>query len=91
MRCWWRTPGVAVCALLVTACTRLPEPESEGAQLYAARCGTCHRLYAPSTLKLEMWKYQVDRMQGEMHRRGIPPLTPDQVATLLEYLGRHAG
>ncbi|MBI1816923.1 MAG: hypothetical protein HYR72_18245 [Deltaproteobacteria bacterium] len=76
---------------LMTGCTQLPEPESPGAKMYAARCGTCHRLYAPSLLKFEMWKYQVDRMQGEMQRRGIPPLSDSELTTVLDYLKRHSG
>lgn len=70
---------------------RLPEPESDGAKLYAARCDTCHRLYAPGILKFEMWKIQVERMQGEIVRRGLTPLSEAERATLLDYLQRHSG
>ncbi len=69
----------------------LPEPESPGAQLYAQRCNTCHRLYAPSSLKFEMWKMKVEAMQGEMVRRGLPPLTASERDVLLEYLRKHSG
>ena len=87
---WTATLGVML-SLGSIGCTQLPEPESPGAKLYAARCGTCHRLYAPTLLKFEMWKYQVDRMQGEMQRRGIPPLSQPDLATVLDYLQRHSG
>ena len=74
------------------ACSpKLPEPESPGARLYQQRCDTCHRIFAPSSLKYEMWKFQVDRMQGEMARRGLPPLTAEERATVLDYLKRHSG
>jgi hypothetical protein len=69
---------------------RLPEPESPGAQLYAARCGGCHRLYAPGAMTSEMWKMTVTRMQGELARRGVAPLSADEQARLLEYLARHS-
>lgn len=83
---------VACLAAMTVGCeTRLPEPESAGARLYRDRCGDCHRLYAPELLKAEMWKYQVERMQGEMVRRGAPPLKDDERATILEYLQKHAG
>ena len=76
----------------LSACTaQLPEPESEGAMLYVHRCDTCHRLYAPGSLKYEMWRMQVERMQGEMVRRGIPPLTEQEHTLLLGYLRRHSG
>lgn len=74
-----------------SACNaKLPEPESDGAKLYAARCDTCHRLYAPGILKFEMWKIQVERMQGEIVRRGLPPLSDAERTTLLDYLQRHS-
>jgi hypothetical protein len=38
-----------------------------------------------------MWRVQVDRMQGEMARRGLPPLTDDERTLLLDYLKRHSG
>jgi len=82
----------AAVALSLNACSpKLPEPESAGAKLYAARCNTCHRLYAPSSLKFEMWKVQVERMQGDIVRHGLPPLTPDERNVLLDYLKRHSG
>jgi len=79
-------------ALSLTACSpKLPEPESAGAKLYAARCNTCHRVFAPGSLKFEMWKVQVERMQGEIVRHGLPPLTPDERNVLLDYLKRYSG
>ena len=79
-------------ALLVAAAgcdARLPEPEAPGARLYAARCGGCHRLYAPGSLTADMWTLTVTRMQGELARRGVAPLTADEQATVLAYLHRH--
>ena len=93
----WRRGAGAVLAtvfavLAVSGCSpTLPEPDSPGARLYKERCDSCHRLFAPSTLKFEMWKVQVDRMQGEMARRGVPPLTTEERATVLDYLKRHSG
>ncbi len=89
-----RRVALLVLGLLVplAACeTKLPDPESPGARLYAARCGGCHRLYAPGVLKSEMWKITVARMQGELVRRGAAPLTDDERATLLVYLEEHSG
>lgn len=82
----------AAVTLSLTACSpTLPEPESAGAKLYAARCNTCHRAFAPGSLKFEMWKVQVERMQGEIVRRGLPPLTADERNVLLDYLKRYSG
>jgi len=75
---------------LVACNAKLPEPHSPGAKLYAERCGTCHRLYAPSSMTFEMWKIQVERKQGLMVRQGLPPLTPAERDVLLAYLKRHS-
>jgi len=77
---------------LLGCTTTLPDPDSPGARLYTQRCVTsCHGAYPPSTMKFAMWTQMVDRMQGEMVRRGVPPLTDKEVATLLDYLKRHSG
>ncbi|MGH7787818.1 MAG: hypothetical protein ACRERC_13170 [Candidatus Binatia bacterium] len=81
----------ALLALLAGGCdAALPEPESAPALLYAQRCAGCHRLYAPGLMTGEMWKVTVARMQGELARRGLPPLDAAQQASLLDYLSRHA-
>ena len=83
--------GIALAGL--TACdAKLPEPDSPGAKVYASRCSSgCHRRFAPSSLTYEMWKLQVERMQGELVRRGLPPLSPEERALVLDYLRRHSG
>jgi hypothetical protein len=82
--------GIAL--LCLTACNaRLPEPDSPGAKVYAQRCSSgCHRLFAPGSLTYEMWKLQVERMQGELVRHGLPPLSSEERAVLLDYLRRHS-
>ena len=80
-----------VCLLSAGCSAPLPEPDSPGAQLYAQRCTSCHRSYAPGSMKFEMWKLSVQRMQGEMARHGLPPLTAAEEALLLDYLKKHSG
>lgn len=94
--CRQRTPRrvvVSMCMgalVALTACdARLPEPDSPGAKLYAARCDGCHRVFAPRSLTFEMWKVQVERMQGDIVRRGLPPLTVRERDLVLDYLKRH--
>lgn len=87
----WAGRLLLLSLLAVAGCDAgLPDPESPGAKLYAARCTGCHRLYAPSVLSGEMWKITVSRMQGELVRRGLPPLSSEEQATLLDYLDRHS-
>jgi hypothetical protein len=38
-----------------------------------------------------MWRFMLGRMEMEMQRRGMPLPTPDERATILEYLQKHAG
>lgn len=84
--------GLLLAALAASACSAsLPDPDSPGARLYAARCGgPCHRLYAPGSMTAEMWRIQVERMRAEFARRGIPWLEPEQERLLLEYLSAHS-
>ncbi|MBI4514563.1 MAG: hypothetical protein HY699_01945 [Deltaproteobacteria bacterium] len=82
----------ALSVVLLAACARLPDADSPGAKLYAARCSNdCHRVYAPTLLKYEMWKYQVVRMQDVLARAGVAPLTDEEMAIILDYLRRHSG
>ena len=83
---------LAALLLLLAGCgTALPDPESPGAQVLRTRCGGCHRVYAPQTMTLEMWKLQLARMRGLFTQRGLPWLTPEEERLLLDYLGAHAG
>lgn len=78
--------------LLAAACASpLPEESDPGAVVLRTRCGGCHRVFAPGTMTIETWKFQIGRMHTEFARRGIPRLTADEEAALLAYLGRHAG
>ena len=57
-----------------------------------SQCGAgCHRTYAPGSMTLGMWEFQIERMRGEYMRRGLPWLTPAEERALLDYLKAHAG
>jgi len=88
----WLAAGIAgALAALAAGCdARLPDPDSPGARLYAARCGGCHRIYAPEVMTSQMWKITVARMQGELARRGLPALSDADQAVLIDYLDRHS-
>ena len=89
---WRLAVGLAILAVLGGAGCEpaLPDPESAGAQLYGQRCRGCHRLYAPQAMTTEMWRVQVERMQREFARRGLPALTPGEADVLLAYLGTYS-
>jgi hypothetical protein len=48
-------------------------------------------VFAPGTMTLDAWTFQINRMRTEFARRRIPWLTPEEEAALVAYLGRHAG
>lgn len=76
---------------MVVGCTHaLPDPDSPGAQIYQARCGTCHPLHQPRSLTAAMWEIQVTKMRETMRRGGARPLTEVEEAVLLAYLRAHA-
>lgn len=76
---------------VVAGCTHaLPDADSPGAQLYLARCGTCHALHEPRALTSAMWEMQVERMRETMRRRGATPLTEAEQTLVLDYLRAHA-
>ena len=89
---WWSALLPIMASAIWAGCdARLPDPDSPGAQLYAQRCASgCHRLYAPRLMTTEMWKITVDRMQGDLVRKGLPPLSRDEKALVMAYLKRHS-
>jgi hypothetical protein len=80
-----------VAAALAVGCTRLPDPDSPGAQAYARRCGECHRAYPPGSMTWPMWQFQLGRMQGLFARAGKPWLAADEERLVTDYLRSHAG
>jgi hypothetical protein len=38
----------------------------------------------------DMWAVQVERMQREFSRRGMSPLSPEELDRLLSYLRQHS-
>jgi cytochrome c2 len=86
-----RLLGLAGLALCLTACNaKLPDPQSPGAVLYKERCNGCHRIYAPGSMKPEMWRITLDRMQGQIARNGGQPLSAEEYQTVLAYLQKHS-
>jgi mono/diheme cytochrome c family protein len=85
-------PLALVLALALAACEKpLPELGTPAEQLYAAKCGSCHRAYNPHSLTAPMWQVQTEAMQVKIVAAGQRPLTPEQQNDILAYLKRNAG
>jgi len=82
---------VPLLALAAGCGPTLPDADAPGARVLRERCVGCHRLYAPGSMTLAMWKVQTGRMREEFARRGMPWLPPDEERALLDYLAAHAG
>jgi hypothetical protein len=83
---------LAVTALFFAGCQHpLPEQGSPAAQLYASRCGSCHRAYDPHSLTAAMWEMQVSAMQLKIVAAGQPAMRVEEQQTILDYLRRNAG
>ena len=77
--------------MVIAGCASLPEPDSPGVRVFAARCGTCHRVYMPSSMTWPMWEYQLGRMRLLFEQLRRPWLTPEEERLVTEYLQTHAG
>ena len=84
----WRA---SIFAVLLAACSSpLPEEGSAAASLYRERCGGCHRVYSPRSLKYPLWEVIVGRMQAKIAQSGGTPLAREERETILAYLRKHA-
>ena len=83
--------SLALLLPILAACqSKLPEEGSPDAKLYAERCGSCHKAYSPGSLTPGMWDAMMKSMDERIRKSGLPPLTPQQYKTILDYLSRNA-
>lgn len=90
------TAGALVATGLLTvlaACgAKLPEPESEEAQLYVKYCSGsgCHDPIPPQVDSIGYWNNQYDRMIILMRDQSWPLPTPTEDRKIRDYLAKHA-
>jgi len=59
----------------------------EGKKLYEANCGTCHKLYKPTSQSEEGWKHEVPEMSIKVNRKaGTEVLDAKKQEMILKYL-----
>ena len=85
-----RNTRVFLAIVVFVACSSpLPEEGSASAELYRNRCGSCHRLYQPRSLKFPLWEPIVARMETYL-RHSRQPLAEAERDSILAYLRQHA-
>jgi hypothetical protein len=86
-----REARLLLVAVVLAACSSpLPDEGSASAELYRKRCGSCHRLYQPGSLKFPLWEPIVARMETHIRRNRQPPIDPAEKEMILAYLRQHA-
>lgn len=75
---------------LTTACTSTPlaseADQTVKAQMFSARCSTCHALPHPKRHSYPEWQHLVAVMEQRMQERGMTPLDEQQRRDILTYL-----
>lgn len=67
-------------------------PEGEMGQLYLRECAICHQAPDPDAHTPEEWEQEVvPRMQANMGRMGLPPLTEREQRRIVTWLKEQAG
>jgi hypothetical protein len=68
---------------------QVPEPESQGAQVYSKKCSMCHGLPHPSRHSRIEWDHYLGLMKSNMDKKGVP-YSVQEMQTIRTYLHRFA-
>jgi len=68
----------------------IPDADSAGGTLYAARCSTCHALPHPKRLDWPHWRHMLGLMQQRMAERKVPEPSRQEWRQIADYLKNHA-
>lgn len=84
--------GVAALMTMAACGAKLPEPESEGAQLYVQYCSGsgCHDPIPPQVDSIGYWNNQYDRMIILMRDQGWRLPGPTEDRKIRDYIEKHA-
>ena len=67
-----------------------PASDSPSALLYVKKCSQCHAAPLPTVHDASVWPGVLQRMQMNMTQKSVPPLSKDELATILDYLQANA-
>ena len=72
-----------------SAATPIPDADSPGGKLYAARCSACHALPHPKRLDWPRWRHMLGVMKQRMNERGMR-MRDEEWRRIAAYLKSHA-
>ena len=75
--------SLALAFALAAAAGAAPPPEGDGANLYRAKCGKCHRAYPPAEISPADWESYYPKMQKRAH------LTAEETETIRRYVEKN--
>jgi mono/diheme cytochrome c family protein len=70
--------------------THSKEETNLARETFVTRCALCHQLPEPTMLRPKQWQAILVTMQTRMQQAGIPELTQEQTALILQYLSEAA-
>ncbi len=90
--------GFFVLALFLSACelpqentrVKLPEPESEGAQMVKKFCSDCHAPPSPLAHTAKEWPNVIHRMQERRRMKAYELMSEHELGVTLKYLQQFA-
>ncbi len=68
----------------------IPDADSAGGRLFAARCSGCHALPHPKRLDWPHWRHMLGLMKRRMAERGVAEPTKEEWRQIAAYLKSHA-
>jgi len=88
----FRSVFAAAIGLLLSGCAgvQIPGSGSEGAQVFTARCGTCHATPHPARHSMTEWLQLLPLMDRRMSERGMPALDDEDRQIIIAYLKKYA-
>jgi len=67
-----------------------PDSGSAELTLYMSKCGECHAAPLPTIHTEKQWPGVVQRMQFRLTSKAMPPLSKQELQTIVDYLQKHA-
>lgn len=85
-----QTIFVTLIMTMLSCATPIPNKGSEGANVFANKCGLCHAVPHPKRHTYKNWQPMLALMDEAMQKKGMDPLTDVERQAIDEYLRKNA-